>query len=84
MPRYFFHIREEEQVIVDDEGIDLPNLEAAREEAVAAARQLLSQSVLKGKACNGRVFEITNENGIVVLSVPFRETIEHWSLQATR
>ena len=34
MPRYFFDIRDGEELIPDEEGMDLPDLEAAFREAV--------------------------------------------------
>jgi len=75
MPRYYFHVRDHTRAIIDEEGIELPDLEAAREEAVAAARELMSQSILKGESCDGRVFDIADVQGCVVLSVPFSDAI---------
>jgi hypothetical protein len=37
MPRYFFDIRDGQPILVDNIGIDLPNLEAAIEEAYKEA-----------------------------------------------
>jgi hypothetical protein len=41
MPRYFFHARDGARHHVDQEGMTLNNLEAARWEALAGAKQLL-------------------------------------------
>ena len=75
MPRYYFHIVADEKTIMDREGIELANLDAVREEAVAGARQVMSDDVLNGRAANGRRFVITTEGGIVVAEVSFKETI---------
>jgi hypothetical protein len=52
MPRYYFHI-EDDRTQIDHIGVELPDLEAAREEAVGAAAQLLpngdAKSLLSGK-----------------------------------
>jgi hypothetical protein len=40
MPLYFFHLSFGERIVPDDEGIELPNRSAAREEALAAVRDL--------------------------------------------
>jgi hypothetical protein len=40
MPRYFFHLRGSGSVVHDDEGEEFPNQEAARQEAIAVARDL--------------------------------------------
>jgi hypothetical protein len=50
MPRYFFHIYERGQAILDDEGVELDGIDAAREEATVAARELMSADVLSGLA----------------------------------
>lgn len=41
MPRYFFHIVDDDGRSPDEEGMDLPNLEAAKRESEGGARQLL-------------------------------------------
>jgi len=40
MPRYFFHLTFGDRVVPDEEGIDLTSRAAARDEAIAAAREL--------------------------------------------
>jgi Domain of unknown function (DUF6894) len=40
MPRYFFHLRFGQRVVRDEEGIELPNRSAARDEAVAVVYDL--------------------------------------------
>ncbi|WP_141245109.1 hypothetical protein [Mesorhizobium sp. WSM3860] len=43
MPRYFFHV-DNGEFIPDQAGIDLPDLNAARREAVRAAGQMIDDS----------------------------------------
>jgi hypothetical protein len=40
MPRYFFNVQDD-RTIIDQEGTELPNLGAAREEAVSTSAELL-------------------------------------------
>jgi hypothetical protein len=75
MRRYFLHVRDRTSVIIDDQGMELPDLGAARQAALAAARQLMSQAVLKGEPLDGRVFEIADQHGTVLLLVPFSEAL---------
>ena len=75
MPRYFFHVDDGQDVTHDDEGIDLPDLDAVREEATESAREIMSQSVLAGGPPNGKKFVVTDEAGIVVLEVAFKDAI---------
>jgi Domain of unknown function (DUF6894) len=52
MPRYYFHI-EDDRLDIDRIGVELPDLQAARDEAVCAAGQILrngaAKSLWKGK-----------------------------------
>ena len=45
MPLYFFHLRFGDRILPDDEGVELPNRSAAREEALAAVRDLSDPAV---------------------------------------
>jgi hypothetical protein len=75
MPRYFFNINDRQDVTRDEEGIDLPNLDAVREEAIASARQIMSQGVLDGTLPDGRKFIVTDEAGSVVLEFGFKDAM---------
>ena len=66
MPRYFFHVREGRDLSRDSEGQLLPNAEAARREAMAAAREILGEKLLHGGSLNTRQIEIADETGHVV------------------
>lgn len=72
MPRYFLHIREHHEFIEDPDGADYPDLDAARAEAVHGARDILVEKLRRGDPLDGAAIEITDENGKVVETVPFR------------
>jgi hypothetical protein len=40
MPRYYFHL-EDHRTLIDDIGVELSDIEAARDEAVCAAGEIL-------------------------------------------
>jgi hypothetical protein len=67
MPRYFFNIRDGYDVDEDEEGIELPDLEAARAEALATVEELRDELVDAGSI----ELEITDESGQRLLTVPF-------------
>src|SRR5580765_5961984 len=48
MPRYFFHVREGSSFHRDEEGQELPDAEAARQEAVNTSREMLGEKLLHG------------------------------------
>jgi hypothetical protein len=68
MPRYFFNIREGFEVDEDEEGVELPDVEAARAEALATVEELRGEL---GADAHGIELEITDESGRRLLTVPF-------------
>jgi hypothetical protein len=67
MSRYFFNIRDGYDLDEDDEGIELPDIEAARAEALATVEELRDQLADAGNI----ELEITDETGRRLLTVPF-------------
>ncbi|MCB8820859.1 DUF6894 family protein [Microvirga rosea] len=67
MPLYFFNIRDGYDVDEDEEGVELPDLDAARAEAIATVEELRDQLT---DAANIEL-EITDETGRRLLTVPF-------------
>jgi hypothetical protein len=46
MPRFYFHV-EDDRTIIDQVGLELPDLEAARDEAIGTAGQILRDGAAK-------------------------------------
>ena len=74
LPHYFLHVRNGWPT-EDPEGADFTDLEAARMEAIGAARELLSEAILAGNLLLEHKIEIADEAGRVLLTVPFREAV---------
>jgi hypothetical protein len=76
MPRYHLHIYNRAGVSRDEEGLELPDLEAARESATEGIRSILSEEVRGGRFdLEGRV-EIADGAGTVLEIVRFPEAVE--------
>jgi hypothetical protein len=75
MPRYFFNVRDANGFRKDDEGQDFPNLEAAHVEALKTAEQLWI-GMPPDVARAGMAFEISDESGTMLETVPFVEAGE--------
>lgn len=71
MPSYFFHIHDSDEIILDEEGSVLPDVEAARAEAIQSARDILAEHVRLGDLIDGRRFEVADESGKVLFVMPF-------------
>jgi len=57
MRRFYFRLRAGDELVPDEEGIDLPDLSAARREAIEAARELLAEAIKDGRAEVPEAFE---------------------------
>jgi hypothetical protein len=75
MPRYYFHIRSDDDTARDDEGTDLPDLDAARELALATARELLGNAIKEGKDVVPKTIMIADAFGREVASVSMRDVV---------
>jgi hypothetical protein len=65
MPRYYFDIRDGEELIPDEEGMELPDLDAAFREA---AYSLAEMSSKKGRVVgSGIAVVVRNASGNVML-----------------
>jgi hypothetical protein len=71
MTRFYLHLlRAGNELIADDEGIDLPDLSAARREAMQSARELLCEAIKGGRPEILEAFVITDEAGQTLDTVP--------------
>jgi hypothetical protein len=71
MTKYFFHVRDRSELISDTEGVDLPNLEAAMDECQRIVQEVLNENASRAELVSDRQFEITDEQGRLVLVIPF-------------
>jgi hypothetical protein len=72
MPRYYFHVRGRDGLRRDVDGIELADLQAARARAVKRACEIWSAHPPQ-PGSNDDAFEIADEAGRTVLTVPFSE-----------
>ena len=75
MAHFYFHIRDHREFTEDTQGVDLPNLAKAIEEAELAAREMVAEMVLRREAIDGQVFEITDVNGVILAKVVWKNSI---------
>ena len=68
MPRFFFNIRDGYDLDEDDEGVELPDLEAARAEAQATVEELRDELGADGSTIQ---LEVADEAGRRLFTVSF-------------
>ena len=74
--RYHFHLRIGPRLSLDDIGLELPDLETAYLEAFEAARAMWGELLSERSDPLIRVFEITDEHGQLLLTLPFSEVLD--------
>ena len=67
MPLYFFNIRDGYDLDEDEEGVELPDIAAARAQALATVEELREELA----DARNIELEITDESGRRLLTVPF-------------
>jgi hypothetical protein len=73
MPSYYFHIRDHGELVLDPDGLELPDIASARDECRKIVRAVLDEEKWPGEVETDRQFEIVDELGHAVLVVPFKE-----------
>ena len=72
MPRYFLHV---DELDTDPEGAELPDLEAARREAILSAREMLAEWIILAAEDIPTRIVITDEAGSVLAVVHMRDVL---------
>ena len=75
MPTFHFLVRAGGHLFEDLDGSDLPDLDAARAEALAAVREGAAEQLRTGKAVGGRSVEVTDAAGRVLATAGARDVL---------
>ena len=75
MPRYFFNVYDD-VIAPDEEGMDLPNAQAARLKALIGARDIISEQVKHGYFVRSHWIDVLDERGELVLKLTFGEAVD--------
>lgn len=70
MPKYFFHVREDDIRFEDPQGTELPDLNSAWQHALSDAQTIAKSGQLKPSLAD-KWMEIADASGNVVATVPF-------------
>jgi hypothetical protein len=73
--RYYFHLQRGGQLIEDEHGEELPDLDRAREKALAAAREMLAEAIRAGVDIPVDAIVIQDSSGEQRLFVPITEAL---------
>jgi hypothetical protein len=76
MPHYYLNVCNMDVQARDEEGQELANLEAARWEAIASIRSILSHELAEGRLDLRGEIRIENARRDVVRVVPYADALE--------
>lgn len=75
MPRYRFNVDNGTGFVADEEGRELPDLDAARAEGLKGVRSILAEDVLGGRLdLEGRL-DVVADDGEVLFTIAFTEAV---------
>lgn len=75
VPRFFFHVRDDIEA-PDNEGAELPDLEAARDKALHEARSMMCETLLRdGRISLDHHIDIEDEQGELRATVQFADAV---------
>jgi hypothetical protein len=77
MPRYYFHLTSRGDRLRDEEGLPLPDGEAAWYQAVRSARELLRADLHLGCSWEDQAVEIEDERGRQVDRLPLADIVRY-------
>jgi hypothetical protein len=69
MPHYFFHLRTNDGVERDDEGITFPSLDQARDDARTCLFEMASDEIPAGRKTTVQGIDITDDRGTIFARV---------------
>jgi hypothetical protein len=75
VPRYFFNVYDDE-IASDEEGMELPNEQAARLHALHGARGIIAEQVTRGYLVRSHWIDVLDERGELVLKLTFGEAVD--------
>lgn len=73
MRRYYFNFRKGDEISRDRRGMWLPDLSAARDEAIHVWGDLIAVALLSGETPMDCEYEIADDSGEVLLTIPLGE-----------
>ena len=81
MKKYFFHPRDANGTDLRDKGVELANINAVRETAIASARAIISELLKEGRTVDGYSFTVKDDAGEQVMVYDFKiySTAETWN-----
>ena len=66
MARFYFHLNDGKSVLIDSEGVELPDPAAAAQRALDSARDILSAEIREGRVPLDMHLAVEDERGLTI------------------
>ena len=76
MPHFYMHIRNGTHFVEDEEGVELEDQAAAREVAIAGARDVMAGDLRRGELDLTSFIEVEDESGKLLFTLTFAEAVQ--------
>jgi hypothetical protein len=73
--RYYMHLRDGTEQILDPEGLEYPSVEALRKAVLISARDLMTGDIRQGVLDFRFRIDAEDESGTIVYSLPFKHAV---------
>jgi hypothetical protein len=77
MPRFFFHFHGQGAPLRDEDGLTLPDEEAAWYQAVRSARELIGIDLQRDCCLANQAVEIEDESGFPIAVISLQEVVNY-------
>lgn len=76
MARYFFHLRDGQDLLIDPEGREIPDRAHIAKIVLKEARSMMSQDMLQGRLRLDQSIDVIDEAGVLVHHLSFRDAVK--------
>jgi hypothetical protein len=73
--RYFMHLRDGTEQILDPEGLEFPSIEAMRKAVLVSARDLMTGDIREGVVDLRFRIDVEDEGGAIIYTLPFKHAV---------
>lgn len=75
MARYFMHLRDGTEQILDPEGLEFATIEAVRKAVLVSARDLMTGDIREGVIDLRFRIDVEDDAGDIVYTLPFKHAV---------
>ena len=75
MARYFMHLRDGTEQLLDPEGLEYGSMDAVRKAVLVAARDLMTGDIREGVLDFRFRIDVEDEAGEIIYSLPFKHAV---------